>query len=80
MQATDEEIDRYTTLSSLFIQSIANILTQFDRFMQIESGGFYVYLGEEGVEIRHGDGWRAGFIRQQDDWFLFVPDQKTIID
>lgn len=80
MQATDKEVQQYSSLSSIFIESIANVITQFERFMQIESGDFYIYLGDEGIEIRHADGWRAGFIKQQDDWFLFVPDQETIID
>lgn len=28
------------------------------------------------LEIRHGDGFRIGFVASYEDWWVFIPDYK----
>lgn len=81
VKITDYEQAQYGgALSSVFITDIANLTTQFARFMEITAGGFYLQLHEQGVAVMHGDGWRAGFLKPDEDWYTFVPSYQDLND
>lgn len=75
MGATPQEAGQFSTLSSTFIDNIASLLKQVDAIE--DDDGFYL-AGD--IEVRHYDGWRAGYIKSFEDWWIFVPDYKDLTD
>lgn len=73
--ATEQEAQQFSTLSTTFITDIAKLMEQIEAINDV--GGFYL-SGE--IEVRHYDGWRAGFIKSYEDWWIFVPDYKDLTE
>lgn len=71
--ATDKEHSKHAALTSTFIKDISKLMEAVDGID--DSNGFYL---SGTIEVRHYDGWLAGYLKSYEDWWVFVPDGKDL--
>lgn len=72
--ATDEEHNKNAALTGIFMSDIALLLEKVEEIEDTPKG-FYI-AGE--IEIRHHDGWLAGYLKSYEDYWVFIPDAKDL--
>lgn len=74
--ATAKDANKYGSMTHEALRDISYLIESIETIEDTPQG-FYLHGT---LEVRNHDGYRVGYIKSYEDWWIFVPDYKDTVD